>query len=151
MIEKTFNYPGFGRRIAAGFYDSVLLIAIVLVAVSVFTIGVEIIAGKNTSTEILKTPWIKFIYQLYLFAVAALFFIWFWSNGGQTLGMKVWKLRLVNSNNQPLSYRQASLRLFMLVITCLPMGIGFIWMLFSKNRQTLYDRWSATHMVVETN
>ena len=151
MNEITLNAAGFGRRIAAGFYDLVLLVAIVLVAVSVFTIAVELMLGKNTSSEILQIPLVKLLYQLYLIGVSALFFIWFWSNGGQTLGMKVWKLRLVNSENQPLNYRQASLRLLMLVITCLPLGIGFLWMLFSNEKKTLYDRWSATRMIVQTN
>ena len=136
---------------AAGFYDSVLLLAIILVAVSLFTIGIELTFGKNASAEMLQNPWIKLLYQLYLIVVSALFFIWFWSNGGQTLGMKVWKLRLINAENHPLTYRQASLRLFMLVITCLPFGIGFFWMLFSGDKRTLYDRWSATQMLVEVN
>ncbi len=140
--------PGFLQRLAAMFYDWVLLIAVILVAVTVFTLSVDLLFGNNTSQELLQQTWAKLLYQLYLLAVAALFYGWFWTHGGQTLGMKVWKLKIVGFEYETISIRQSLLRLVYAVISCLPLGLGFFWMLFNKKKLTLYDIWSKSHLVM---
>ena len=42
--------------------------------------------------------------------VIFIFNAWFWTHGGQTLGMKTWRIRLVNENGSVLSWGQALLR-----------------------------------------
>ncbi|MGD2116898.1 MAG: RDD family protein [Chromatiales bacterium] len=136
-----------GRRFAAMFYDFLLLIAIILVAVSLFTMPVDLIFGDNTANQLLENPLFKLLYQLYLLLVAAAFYVGFWVHGGQTLGMKVWHLRLVNSNAATVSTGQAIRRLLLAGITIAPLGLGFFWMLFDRERQTLYDRWSDSRVI----
>jgi len=75
------------RRLSAMIYDWMLLIAVILVAVSVFTLSIDMIFGENTSNTILQNPVIKLLYQIYLLSVGSFFYIWFWTHGGQTLGM----------------------------------------------------------------
>ena len=140
-------HPGFFRRLASIFYDWVLLVAVILVAVTVFTLGVDLLLGKNASQEILQHPVGKLLYQFYLLLVGGLFYIWFWTHGGQTLGMKVWKIKLVDNELKPVTARQATLRLLVAVASCIPLGLGFFWMLFNQQRQTLYDRWSNSQLV----
>lgn len=148
MLENTSVTPvGIFRRSAAIIYDLFLLIAIILVAVSVFTIVVELIAGQSSSGELLETPWIKITYQLYLLLVAALFYLWFWTHGGQTLGLKVWKLKVVDSELSGLDLKTAGRRLFWTIVTCIPFGVGYLWAFFNKERMTLYDRLSGTRLV----
>lgn len=138
---------GIARRLAAIFYDVFLLVAVVLVAASIFTIAAESFGGKHTSSKLLEEDGIKLIFQLYLLFVSGLFYIWFWRNGGQTLGLKVWKIRLVNEHFEPPGYQQCLVRLFFAVVTLLPAGIGLLWMFFNPRRETLYDRLSGTRLV----
>lgn len=138
---------GIMRRLAAIIYDLFLLVAVILVAVSLFTIVVESLAGQSSSGELLETPWIKLLFQLYLSLVSALFYIWFWTHGGQTLGLKVWKLKVVDESLSEPGMKKAILRLAWSIVTCIPFGIGFLWMLFNKNRLTLYDQLSGTRLV----
>ena len=149
MTESTsVAAVGIMRRLAAIIYDLFLLIAVILVAVSIFTIVVESVAGQSSSGELLENPVILLIYQLYLSVVSALFYIWFWTHGGQTLGLKVWKLKVVDSEHlQQPDMRKALLRLIWAVVTCVPFGIGYIWALFNKERLTLYDQLSGTRLV----
>ena len=49
-------------------------------------------------------------YNFYLLIMCYLYFCWQWMNGGQTLGMKSWRIQVVNSDGQNLNGRQASLR-----------------------------------------
>ena len=153
MSEPTFEAlkPGFFRRLGAIFYDWMLLIAVILVAVTVFTVAIDMLFGSNASQEVLQDPLVKLLYQLYLLLVAGIFYVWFWTHGGQTLGMKVWKIKIVDNNLGTISFKQAMLRLLYAVISCLPLGLGLFWMLFNPQKQTLYDRWSKTQLVmVET-
>ena len=140
--------PGFFRRLAAMFYDWVLLVAVILVAVTVFTMTTDLIFGKNTSNDILQVPLAKLFYQLYLGTISGLFYAWFWTHGGQTLGMKVWKLKIVDSTHNSISLKQALIRLFYIVLSCIPFGLGFFWMLFNKQKLTLYDSLSKTQLVI---
>jgi len=148
MTENTTVAPaGIMRRLAAIIYDLFLLAAVILVAVSLFTIVVESIAGQSSSGELLETPWIKLLFQFYLSLVSALFYLWFWTHGGQTLGLKVWKLKVVDDSLHTPGIKTSGLRLGWAIVTCIPFGIGFLWALFNKNRLTLYDQLSGTRLV----
>jgi uncharacterized RDD family membrane protein YckC len=138
---------GIMRRLAAIVYDLFLLVAVILVAVSIFTVVVDSVAGQSSSGELLEIPWIKLVFQLYLFLVSALFYLWFWTHGGQTLGLKVWKLKVVDQNLSELNMKKAALRLAWATVTCLPFGFGYLWALFNKERLTLYDHLSGTRLV----
>lgn len=147
-IDFSGSSPGFFRRIAAMFYDWVLLIAVILVAVTVFTMGTDLVFGQNASHDLLQNPVARLFYQLYLVAVSALFYAWFWTHGGQTLGMKVWKLKIVDQNLDTPGLKQALLRLFYIILSCIPAGLGFFWMLFNDRNLTLYDSLSKTRLII---
>jgi uncharacterized RDD family membrane protein YckC len=138
---------GLMRRLAAIIYDLFLLVAVILVAVSLFTIVVESVAGQSSSGELLENPWIKALFQLYLYLVSALFYLWFWTHGGQTLGLKVWKLKVVANDLSEPDMKKAGLRLVWAIVTCIPFGLGYLWALFNKDRLTLYDQLSGTRLV----
>jgi uncharacterized RDD family membrane protein YckC len=40
------------------------------------------------------------------------------------------------------------LRFSLGLLTCLPLGLGFLWMLLDRERRTLYDRLSGTRVVL---
>ena len=66
------------KRLAAVFYDSLLLLSLLFPATMIlipFT-RVESIGSNNIA------------YNLYLLLIAYLYFVWHWANGGQTLGMR---------------------------------------------------------------
>lgn len=88
------------RRYFAMFYDGLLLVAILLIASSIpliFT-GGEAIKGHN----LLLTG--------YFLLVCFSFFGWFWTHGGQTLGMRVWRLKVVHEHTGSLDWLAALLR-----------------------------------------
>lgn len=147
IASPSVQRPGFFRRLAAIFYDWVLLIAVILVAVTLYTVATNLLFGENAAADLLKPLWAKLLYQLYLVSVGCLFYIWFWTHGGQTLGLKVWKLKIVDFNLQPVSTRKALLRLLLAVASCIPLGLGLVWQLFDRQKMTLYDRWSGTQLV----
>lgn len=58
--------------------------------------------------------------QAWLFLVLSLYFIWFWTHGGQTLAMKTWKVRLVTNDGQPVKTGRAIARYLMAWLWVLP-------------------------------
>jgi len=97
------------KRLLAIFYDSFLLIAVLFLAMALLLLisgGYRFQAGNPLMTA-------------YLLLVSFIFFCWFWTHGGQTLGMRAWKLRIQQRNGDPVSWQQAALRF----ITALPAWI----------------------------
>jgi uncharacterized RDD family membrane protein YckC len=137
--DQSRAYPAAGlfRRLLAMFYDSLLLLSALLV-----TTAVVMMITRGTLSY--HNPFFKTL----LFLICFSFYSWFWLHGGQTLGMRAWRLRVQNRNGGPISIWQALLR-FMIAIPCLAAGgLGLFWMLLDRDRMTLYDRVSESVVVV---
>src|SRR3546814_15221118 len=48
--------------------------------------------------------------RICLFVVGLGFFGWFWTHGGQTLGMRVWRVRVRRDNGDSLNWVSAAVR-----------------------------------------
>lgn len=129
--------PGILRRLASMLYESLLLLAVLFLAGFIF---VGLTHGANSSP-------VKLAFQLYLTGVVAVYFIWFWIHGGQTLAMKTWHLRLVGVAAQPVTLRQAILR-FVVAVPGVLSGIGVLWAVFDRDRQFLHDRLAKTRIIL---
>lgn len=88
-------------------------------------------------------------YSLYLLGVSYVFFGWFWTHGGQTLGMRAWKLRLCAANGGPVSWRQAGLRFTTALLSLGLFGLGFCWALLDREKRCWHDWASNTRMIWE--
>lgn len=131
---------GFWLRMAAILYDSLLLIALLFLATA--------IALPLNKGEAFKSD--QYIYHVYLLTVCFLYYAWFWTHGGQTPGMKAWKLKLTpanHSNNARISWKQAEIRLLAALLSWLLIGLGFVMILFNKKKLALHDRLSNSHIV----
>jgi len=124
------------RRLAALLYDSLLLLAVWFVAIAIllpFTGGQAIQHNPFLTT--------------YLLFISFFFYSWFWMHGGQTLGMRSWKLQLRNMNPGPITLWQALLRFMVAIPSALLLGAGYLWMLIDRDRLTWHDRYSETRIV----
>jgi uncharacterized RDD family membrane protein YckC len=129
----------FLRRIAAIVYDTLVLIAIEMLATAlVLPLAKDdaFAPGNN-------------LYRLYLAVVAFLFFGWFWTHGGQTLGMRAWRLRVVAEEGGGMTWGSAMRRFSGAIVSALPLGLGYLWMLFAADGRTWHDRLSRTRVVYE--
>lgn len=70
-----------------------------------------------------------------------------WRNGGRTLGMRPWRLRVVAVDGTP-GLLPALLRRYAIgTLSLLLAGAGFWWAWFDRDRLTWHDRASGTRMV----
>ena len=132
--------PSLLRRFAAIIYDILLLF------------GVQIIASALVVLPLGAAPRSAMgagAFRLYLFGVTFIFFCWFWTHGGQTLGMRAWRLRVVSrKSGASLDWRQATVRFATAILSWLCLGLGFFWMLVDRERFTWHDRLSESKLIL---
>lgn len=131
-------YPaGLIRRLAGAVYDSFVLVGIWIVSVLIlmpFTQG-QAIAGGSL--------W----FQAYLLFVPYLLFGWSWVHGGQTLGMKAWRMQVRTDDGNAIGWRRAGLRYVGAWLAWLSV-VGILWMLFDVRRRGWQDLLSGTEVVI---
>ena len=86
-------------------------------------------------------------YFAFLLVVAFAFYGGFWTTGGQTLGMKTWRLRVETEAGGTLGCKAALIRFAMALVSWLPLGLGFLHMLWDRRRRTWHDWASGTRIV----
>ena len=127
------------RRIAASLYDLLLLLALYWLA------GAIMITTKKLITNTIEVdegfnPFMFFA----LLSISFSFYAYFWTKSGQTLGMQAWKIKMIMQNNTKVDLKSATVRFFTMLLSFLLFGLPFLWLLFSRNKQTLHDTLSQT-------
>jgi uncharacterized RDD family membrane protein YckC len=134
---------GLLRRLGAMLYDGLLLLAVLMVATALFlplTGGVAVDAAKN--------PFLELAYRTVLLLLIVGFFGLFWTRRGQTLGMASWRLRVEREDGGLLSWTDTLRRLGWALVSLLPFGLGFLWILVDPEHRAWHDRLSGTRVVV---
>ncbi len=131
------------------FYDSLLNIALLMVTTGIYMmvtkkiIGTEAYKQMNDSGSTIGDP----LLSAMLLGTLVLFYGYFWTRTGQTLGMQVWHLRIQTTEAQPISWRQALIRVIGAFISASAFGLGYLWMLIDKKGRTLHCILSNTEVV----
>lgn len=135
--ERTPSTVALPRRLAAMLYDGLLVLAVVL-------LGTLPLVLLNEGEAIPAETW---WYRLYLVALAGGYFVFFWVSGGETLGMRSWRIRVVGEDGGPVTLRAATIRVLAAMLSWLPLGAGFLWSLADPGRLAWHDRLSGTRLV----
>ncbi len=152
MLSPQGDYAPAGliRRLAAMFYDFLLCVALMMVITLVYQQGIlRLIYGSGHLRELADRGALigdPLLSTLLVFALFG-FFAKFWTHNGQTLGMQVWGLRVQNRDGSAISLLQALLRFMIAIASWLCLGLGFLWMLWDKDKRTWHDRYSESQMV----
>ena len=134
---------GLFRRLAALFYDSLLLLALW------FATSALLLAASGGQLSMPGRPlWLLWLLRASLLAVTFLFWAGFWTHGGQTLGMRAWRLRLVSDDGGPITWPQAARRCLAASLSLAALGLGYLWILIDPQRRAWHDRLSGTRVVV---
>lgn len=82
-----------------------------------------------------------------LVVILEVFFWYFWCKAGQTLGMRAWRIKLVQTDGSPPRLLQAAVRGLVAPISLLAGGLGYFWCLWSKDGKTWHDLASNTQVI----
>lgn len=157
QVETPAKFPraGFFRRLAAMIYDLLMAVAVGMVAAMVMLVTqlllftnkvVDPKGFEHFSDFFGNSPMFTLTLQIWVAIWVFGFFLWFWRNGGQTIGMRAWRMRLFSTDERPLTYTRALFR----ILASLG-GLGTLLVLLDvKNKQSLQDRLAKTEMLVLT-
>jgi uncharacterized RDD family membrane protein YckC len=121
-------------RIAAGIYDLFPLVALWMLTAGIALLvvhGEVDLAHPSLGWQVgLRTA---------LVVVTAAYFVISWARGGQTIGMRAWRLRLVDDGGNALGWTRALLRFVVACVSLLAFGIGFFWCLVDARKRGWHD------------
>ncbi|HKT32641.1 MAG TPA: RDD family protein [Gammaproteobacteria bacterium] len=167
--------PGLLRRWASGLYDALIVLAICILATFLL---MPFTHSRALDTFYAHSGGLKTSYQLGLLILGYAFFGGFWTHGGQTIGMRTWKLRVVRLDGARLDWYRALLRYLGMLIPWLLLLLGsellitavqsaqalawraagalallaalaaFLWPAFDRRRLAWHDRLSGTRLVL---
>ncbi|MGB3609334.1 MAG: RDD family protein [Cellvibrio sp.] len=136
------------RRFAAIVYDSLLLIALSIGygALALF-INVAIQGEPPEGQKVQWGHWSILMFIGWMFTLAG-FFCYFWRRSGQTLGMRAWRMKLVDAELRSPTLKQCAIRCVIAPFSLLLGGLGYFWRWFDPQKLTLHDRLSHTQVIV---
>jgi uncharacterized RDD family membrane protein YckC len=137
----SISKPSFLRRLTAIIYDLLLLIALLFVATALL---LPLNGGEAFTAQ-------QFFFPLYLLLVSFFFYAWFWTHGGQTLGLRAWNMKVLTLDKKPINWKQALLRFITAIVSWGFFGLGFWWVLIDKNRRSWHDNLSKTALFFDNH
>lgn len=129
--------PGIRRRLASMLYESLLLLGVLAVMI------VPLFLLAATANILVPGA----IMRVYVVLCLALYFIWHWHGGRQTLAMRTWKLAIATPAGHVPPLWRLALRYVLAWPSLTLFGIGILWALVDRDRQFLHDRLAGTRII----
>ena len=134
---------GLARRLGALLYDSLLLLALLMIGTACF---LPFTGGEAVTFD--AFPRLTVLHRLVLLLLIVGFYGVFWRRRGQTLGMASWRLRVEREDGALLGWPDVLARIGAGLVSLVPAGLGWWWILVDRERRAWHDRLSHTRVVV---
>jgi len=135
-----------GWRLLALVYDLGPVLALWLLVSAVFTLGHTYLGQHAPRENIAPFSALQWLLWLACWGVAGVYATLSWRRGGQTLGMRPWRLRVTAADGRTPGWGALWLRFAMGSLSLLLAGAGFWWAWCDPARLTWHDRISGTRM-----
>jgi uncharacterized RDD family membrane protein YckC len=147
---------GFGRRFLAAAVDGLLLasISMIVTLVTAMALGAPIPRAREIGPDMLvagildRNPMAVGAIGLFL-GLTILYELYCTGIAGQTLGMKLVRIRVIAGRGRPPGAVRGSIRVLALAISVLPGGLGWLWALFDREHRALHDHLAGTYVILE--
>jgi uncharacterized RDD family membrane protein YckC len=120
------NYPSVRKRIGCLFYETLLLLGLLVISGIFNTVWIQLTGQKNPA-----------LMQGVTFVLYGVYFTWFWHTRGQTLPMQTWRIKLLTIQNQQLSVARCVARYVVASAWCLPAAL-LSWVNHWSAQQSLW-------------
>jgi uncharacterized RDD family membrane protein YckC len=142
------TYAGFWIRLVARIVDGIILSVPVAILFFIFIAIAGGIASTTNSTDQnaqaavgigLVGAWL--LVGLLSLVGTVVYYVYFWGTSGTTLGMRLFKLRIVDANTGgSIGIPRAIVRYLMAIVNTIACYIGWIWVAFDPRKQGWHDK-----------
>ena len=138
---------GFGARLGAAIIDGILVSAVVNGLSRVFGANLFEYSNRNGHLEFHFAA--TGIWALVSIAIPLVYYSYLEGSGsGQTLGKKLLNIRVIDySGGGPIGFGRGLLRWIGRLASAAVCGLGYLWMLWDKEKQTWHDKIAQTVVV----
>ncbi len=139
---------GFGSRFFAWFLDGIFIGILAFVLALVITLIAGIAGSTDSGLLGIISAALFFFLFVFLLLFQFIYFGYYWSNSGQTIGMKLLNIKVVRRSKEDLSFLRAGFRgTIGYWISALIFYVGYIWAAFDAEGETWHDKLFDTHVV----
>ncbi|RJE76694.1 hypothetical protein CWB96_16095 [Pseudoalteromonas citrea] len=152
---SDFPKAGLLRRLASLMYDGLVVIAFAMLTTIMYLFFIQSLISfgvlslgkyEDVSALIQGSSLLYGLRAILLVLVSVLFFSYFWTKSGQTIGMRAWRLKVQTPDGALLSWPKAMLRSLTAVL-----GLGNLLVLIDfKQKRALQDMICGTEVVFLT-
>ncbi|NUO74693.1 MAG: RDD family protein [Lysobacter sp.] len=135
-------------RLFALFYDFWPVLALWMLASAAFSVGYTA-SGHDVHENIAPFSALQWTLWLVCWLLTGAYATLSWRRGGQTLGMRPWRLRLIGADGGAPAWKPLLIRYLVGTASLLLAGLGFWWAWLDRDRLTWHDRASGTRLVRE--
>ncbi|HEX3903243.1 MAG TPA: RDD family protein [Polyangia bacterium] len=147
---------GFPRRAVGAFCDLALLVALTAAVTATVAMGLHVPMPelRGIGPDLLvagildRNPMAVGAVGL-LLGMAGLYQLYFAGMAGQTLGMRLVGIRLIDRRGRPPGPARGLLRLLALLPSVGPAALGWLWALFDREHRALHDHLAGTYVIVD--
>jgi len=136
-----------GWRLLALVYDALPVLALWLLVSALFTAGFTVLGHHDARETIRPFSLLSWLLWIACWLATAAYALVSWRRGGQTLGMRPWRLQVVDAGGGPASWRGLWLRFLVGHVSLLAGGLGFWWAWLDRDRLAWHDRASGTRLL----
>lgn len=136
--ERPNAHPAsLGWRLLALTYDCLPMIPLVMIISAAFL-------WLNGGKTVEQSPGLGALELLVMWLLAGAYFVLSWRRGGQTVGMRPWRLMVLAADGKPASWGKLCLRY---LVAWLTPGVCLLWTLLDAERRGLHDLAANTMFV----
>ena len=141
MSSQSFDRPSLFRIFAAICYDLIVVCGILMIA------GFIIVPVYHMVTHQDSIPAGNWFFRILLYLIVFSYYAFSWTCGGQTIGMKSWKLKLIGDDHTSPTLVKCFIRYVGGQLSCALALIGYIMIWFGPKHLMLHDLLSRTRMI----
>jgi uncharacterized RDD family membrane protein YckC len=145
------RYGGFWRRLGAFVIDAALIFLLSVLMALMAYVGYKVgLAAHHRGVSIGNAGPLMLLLTLAGAFLTTAYFVVFHGMDGQTVGKRVFHLRVVGADRQRISYRRALLRWIGTVgLGVASIGLGILWIVWSREKRAWHDFLARTWVVRE--